>query len=122
LKMLPFKLPSRAPKGGASSTSGGKMSAVLGGLFLGGGVAAVSLPCNPGIYIVIGTSILMGKIMWGMVLMAAFGVGFSLPLAAILFGVSFGKTSLKMQKADAAIRAVAGVLLVGAGLYLLATF
>jgi cytochrome c biogenesis protein CcdA len=120
LKMLPFELPSRARKEGAASA--GKMGAVLGGLFLGGGVAAVSLPCNPGIYLVIGTSLLMGKTLWGMVLMAAFGVGFSLPLAAILFGVSLGKASLKMQKADAAIRLVAGVLLIGAGLYLLATF
>jgi cytochrome c biogenesis protein CcdA len=57
-----------------------------------------------------------------MVLMAAFGVGFSLPLAAILLGVSLGKASLKLRKADGAIRAVAGVLLVGAGLYLLGTF
>jgi cytochrome c biogenesis protein CcdA len=122
LKLLPFKLPSLAKKDGASSASGGKMGAALGGLFLGGGVAACSLPCNPGIFIVIGASVLMGKLFWGMVLMAAFAVGFSLPLAAILFGVSFGKASLKMQKADAAIRAVAGVLLIGAGLYLLATF
>ena len=65
---------------------------------------------------------MMGKLLWGMVLMAAFGIGFSLPLTAILFGVSFGKASLKMQKADAAIRAIAGILLIGAGLYLLATF
>ena len=122
LRMLPFKLPSRARQEGDAPAAGGKLGAVLGGLFLGGGVAAVSLPCNPGIYIVIGTSILMGKALWGMVLMTAFGVGFSLPLAAILFGVSFGKASLKMRKADGAIRAVAGVLLVGAGLYLLGTF
>jgi len=57
-----------------------------------------------------------------MVLMGAFGVGFSLPLGAILFGVAFGKASLKAQKAEAAIRTVAGVLLVCAGFYLLATF
>ena len=122
LKLLPFKLSSRDPKDGAPSASGGKMGAALGGLFLGGGVAACSLPCNPGIFIVMGASILMGRMLWGMVLMALFAVGFSLPLAAILFGVSFGKASLKVQKADAAIRVVAGVLLVGAGLYLLATF
>ncbi|MEI7435511.1 MAG: cytochrome c biogenesis protein CcdA [bacterium] len=122
LKMLPFKLPGRAPEECASSASGVKMGAALGGLFLGGGVAACSLPCNPGIFIVIGASILMGKIIWGMVLMAAFAIGFSLPLAAILFGISFGKASLKVLKADAAIRGVAGVLLIGAGLYLLATF
>ncbi len=121
LKLLPLSLPRRAAKEGRSAACG-KMGAVLGGLFLGGGVAAVSLPCNPGIYIVIGASILMGRILWGMILMAAFGVGFSLPLTAILFGVSFGKASLKMQKADSAIRTVAGVLLVSAGLYLLASF
>ena len=122
LKLLPFKLPSRARKANGTPASDGKMGAALGGLFLGGGVAACSLPCNPGIFIVIGASVLMGRIVWGMVLMAAFAVGFSLPLAAILFGVSFGKASLKVQKADAAVRVVAGVLLVGAGLYLLATF
>ena len=122
LKLLPFRLPSRAQKDSASSASGRKMGAALGGLFLGGGAAACSLPCNPGIFIVIGASILMGRIVWGMVLMAAFAIGFSLPLAAILFGVSFGKASIKAQKADAAIRVVAGVLLVCAGFYLLATF
>jgi cytochrome c biogenesis protein CcdA len=122
LKLLPIRLPQRARKEDSPSASGAKMGAVLGGLFLGGGVAACSLPCNPGIFIVIGASVLLGRVVWGMVLMAAFAVGFSLPLAAILFGVSFGKASLKMQKVDAAIRAVAGVLLVGAGLYLLASF
>ncbi len=122
LKLFPFRLPGRAPKDGAPSAPGGKMGAALGGLFLGGGVAACSLPCNPGIFIVIGASVLMGRIMWGMALMAAFAVGFSLPLSAILFGVSFGKASLKAQKADAVIRTVAGVLLVCAGFYLLATF
>lgn len=122
LKMLPIHLPKRDAKDGSPSASGSKMGAALGGLFLGGGLAACSLPCNPGIFIVLGASVLLGRVVWGMVLMAAFAVGFSLPLAAILFGVSFGKASLKMQKADAAIRAVAGVLLSGAGLYLLASF
>lgn len=123
LKLLPFNLPSRARRDGeAAAPSKRRLGAALGGLFLGGGVAACSLPCNPGIFIVIGASVLMGKLVWGMVLMAAFAVGFSLPLAAILFGVSFGKASLRFGKADTAIRGVAGALLVAAGLYLLATF
>lgn len=122
LKLLPFKLPSHARKEGAASTSGGKMGAALGGLFLGGGVAACSLPCNPGIFIVVVASVLLGRILWGMALMAAFAIGFSLPLSAILFGVSLGKAAIKAQKADVAIRMVAGVLLVCAGFYLLVTF
>ena len=122
LKLLPFKLPQLVRKSETRSAGQGILGTVVVGLLMGGGVAAASLPCNPGIFIVIGASILMGHILWGMVLMAAFGVGFSLPLGAILFGVSFGKASIKAQKAEAAIRVVAGVLLVCAGFYLLATF
>ena len=122
LKLFPIRLPTRVQRDGSPSPSDAKMGAALGGLFLGGGVAACSLPCNPGIFIVLGASVLLGRMVWGMVLMAAFAVGFSLPLSAILFGVSLGKASIKAQKVDAASRAVAGALLVGAGLYLLASF
>lgn len=122
LKLLPIRLPKRVQKDGTPGASGGRMGAALGGLSLGGGVAACSLPCNPGIFIVLGASVLLGRTVWGMVLMTAFAVGFALPLSAILLGVSFGKASLKAQKADVAIRTVAGVLLVGVGLYLLASF
>ena len=122
LKLLPLKLPQLVRKTETRSAGQGILGTVIVGLLMGGGVAAASLPCNPGIFIVIGASILMGHLLWGMVLMAAFGVGFSLPLGAILFGVSFGKASIKAQKAEAAIRVVAGVLLVCAGFYLLATF
>jgi cytochrome c biogenesis protein CcdA len=122
LKLLPLKLPQLIRKTETRSTGQGILGTVVVGLLLGGGVAAASLPCNPGIFIVIGASVLMGHILWGMVLMAAFGVGFSLPLGAILLGVSFGKASIKVQKAEVVIRVVAGVLLVCAGFYLLATF
>ena len=122
LKLLPVKLPQFTRKTEARSGIHGMLGTVVVGLLLGGGVAAASLPCNPGIFIVIGASVLMGHILWGMVLMAAFGVGFSLPLGAILLGVSLGKAALKAQKAEAVIRIVAGVLLVCAGFYLLATF
>ena len=122
LKLLPLKLPELVRKTETRSARQGILGTVIVGLLMGGGVAAASLPCNPGIFIVIGASILMGHILWGMVLMAAFGVGFSLPLGAILFGVAFGKASIKAQKTEAAIRVVAGVLLVCAGFYLLGTF
>ncbi len=118
LKLLPVRLPERSAGGSAPGTRG----AALGGLILGGGVAAFSLPCNPGIFIVLGAAVLQGRALWGMLLMAAFALGFSLPLSAILFGVSFGKASIKAGKADAVIRTVAGILLTGIGLYLLATF
>jgi len=122
LKLFPVKLPQFARKAETRSAVRGMLGTVTVGLLMGGGVAASSLPCNPGIFIVIGASMLMGHVLWGMVLMAAFGVGFSLPLGAILLGVAFGKASIKAQKVEAVIRNIAGVLLVCAGFYLLATF
>lgn len=122
LKLLPLKLPQFGGTTGAKPMGRGVLGVAVVGLLMGGGVAACSLGCNPGIYIVLGAAVLQGHALWGMVLMAAFGIGFSLPLSAILFGVSFGKASLKAQKAEAVIRVVAGVLLVGVGFYLLATF
>jgi cytochrome c biogenesis protein CcdA len=122
LKMLPLKLPQFVRKTENKAANHGLLSTVVVGALIGGGVAASSLPCNPGIFIVLGAAVLEGHILWGMALMAAFAIGFSLPLSAILFGVSWGKASIKAQKAEAAIRSVAGVLLVCAGFYLLATF
>ena len=122
LKLLPVKLPPFTRPTAAPAIAHGMLGTVVVGLLMGGGVAASSLPCNPGIFIIIGASVLMGKIIWGMILMAAFGVGFSLPLGAILFGVSLGKAAIKMRKAEVAIRVIAGILLVGAGFYLLGTF
>ena len=122
LKMLPLKLPQLVQKTQKRSAQHGMLATVVIGLLMGGGVAASSLPCNPGIFIVLGAAVLQGQILWGMALMAAFSVGFSLPLSAILFGVSWGAASIKVQKAEAAIRGIAGVLLVLAGFYLLTTF
>lgn len=122
LGLLPLKLPQMRRKAAMAATGQGLLATLIMGLLLGGGVAACSLPCNPGIFIVLGAAVLQGHAVWGMFLMAAFALGFSLPLAAILLGVSFGKASLKAQKVEAAIRIVAGVLLVCVGLYLLATF
>ena len=122
LRLLPLKMPQFGGTAGAKPMGRGVLGVAVVGLLMGGGVAACSLGCNPGIYIVLGAAVLQGHALWGMVLMAAFGIGFSLPLSAILFGVSFGKASLKAQKAEAVIRVVAGVLLVGVGFYLLAQF
>ncbi len=122
LGLLPLKLPQLRPKTALSAAGQGCLGTFLVGLLLGGGVAACSLPCNPGIFIVLGASVLQGHALWGMFLMAAFALGFSLPLAAILLGVSFGKASIKARKVESAIRIVAGLVLVGVGFYLLVTF
>ena len=120
LNLLPFKLSFGKFEGVKSKL--GKSGAVLAGLILGGIVAASSLPCNPGIFIVIGAAILQGKVFWATLMLAMFAIGFSLPLAAIMLGVSFGSAAIKAKNAEVAIRITGGVLLIVAGFYFLGTF
>lgn len=120
LKLLPFKVSLGKFEGAGKRL--GRSGAVLAGLILGGIVAASSLPCNPGIFIVIGAAILQGAVLWAVLMLAMFAIGFSLPLGAVLLGVSLSKVSLAAKGFDTAIRWVAGAVLVVAGFYFLVTF
>ena len=122
LKLLPVRLPGIDYRTKLSAGAHGLLDSVVAGILLGGGVAACSLPCNPGIFIVLGAAVLQGHALWGMGLMAAFAVGFSLPMSGVLFGVALGRLAIQTQKMEIVFRYVAGALLVGAGFYLLATF
>ncbi len=119
MKVLPFKLPQRTS--GSRAQARGLFGAAVFGLVMGGGISICSLCCNPGIFVVLGVVILQGYSLWAMMILIAYAVGFSLPLAGIMLGVSFGKMALKARKAEEAIRIVAGVLLISAGFYFLAT-
>jgi cytochrome c biogenesis protein CcdA len=120
LKMLPFNLPT--VNLGKSSNGSKKLGPAAAGLLMGGGVAASSLPCNPGIFIVLGAAILQGQVVWAILLLAMFALGFSLPLGGVLLGVSLGKTALLTKNTDTAIRWVSGCVLLVAGFYLLITY
>jgi cytochrome c biogenesis protein CcdA len=120
LKLLPFKL--SLGNYGKAIHSSGKIGSVLAGIIMGGIVAVSSLPCNPGIFIVLGAAILQGLVVWAILLLAMFAIGFSIPLGAVLLGVSLGKTTLVARNADIAIRCISGVILLVAGFYFLITF
>jgi cytochrome c biogenesis protein CcdA len=120
LNLLPFKLPHRQAQTGTRQA--GLWGAAVFGLVLGGAVSACSLACNPGIFIILGVAVLQGATLWMLGVLIAYAVGFSLPLTAVVLGASLGKSAIKAQKAEAAIRAVAGVLLIIAGFYFLSTF
>jgi cytochrome c biogenesis protein CcdA len=119
LKLLPFKLPARTAK--AMARPKGFLAAAAFGLVMGGGVSVASLACNPGIFIVLGVAVIQGYTLWAMALMAAYAVGFSLPLAIIMLGASLGKSAVKAKTTETAIRIIGGILLILAGFYFLAT-
>ncbi|MCX6640506.1 MAG: hypothetical protein NTW14_08510 [bacterium] len=120
LRLLPFKL-----SFGKFESVGkrlGKSGAIVAGLILGGIVAVSSLPCNPGIFIVIGAAILQGKIFWAALMLTMFAIGFSIPLGAVLLGISLSKFSFAAKGADSIIRWVSGTILLIAGFYFLIKF
>ncbi len=120
LDLLPFKL-SFGNIGGMTRRVG-QFGAALAGLVLGGIVAVSSLPCNPGIFIVIGAAVLQGKVIWATMILAMFAIGFSIPLGAVLLGVSMSRVSLAAKGAESVMRWISGSILLIAGLYLLYTF
>lgn len=119
LDLLPFKI--SVGKYENVGTKLGNLGVVMSGFILGGILAVSSLPCNPGIFIVIGAAILQGKIIWAALMMGMFAVGFSLPLGAVLFGVSLGKVGIAAKGAERVIRWVAGSILLVSGFYFLVT-
>ena len=62
-----------------------------------------------------------GKIIWGIAVLAVYGLGYSLPLTLGLVGLGLGfrKLGAFMRKHTPAIRAAAGVLLIGVGFLIL---
>jgi len=121
LKLLPFKLPQIKTSQDKSQPKG-FFGASMFGLIVGGGIGVCSLPCNPGILIVLGVAVLQGYTFWMIAILITYAIGFSLPLAAIMLGVSFSKSAIRAKKAETAMRIIAGVLLIVAGFYFLTTF
>jgi len=120
LRLLPFKFGKRKVPEGKSRPKG-LFPAAFFGLVIGGGIGFCSMPCNPGIFIVLGVAVLQGYTLWTLAILVTYAIGFSLPLAAIMLGVSFGKSVARAKTTVAAIRIVAGVVLIAVGFYFLAT-
>ena len=119
LGMLPFRLPSISSAGPVKPK--GLWGMVVLGVVMGGVVGVSSLCCNPGFFVIVGAVLLKGYSPLSMTMLTAYAVGFSLPLGAIMLGISFGKTVAKARAVSSVIRIVAGGMLMAVGFYFLAT-
>jgi cytochrome c biogenesis protein CcdA len=81
-----------------------------------------SLPCNPGIFVILGAAVLEKHTVWALVNLFAYAIGFSFPLSALVFGLSFGKSLVRLQKAEEIVRTAAGLLLIAMAFYLFYTY
>ncbi len=117
IKVLPISLTLPGP--GKRIADLQNISPILFGLIMGGAIAVCSLPCNPGIFIVMGAAILQGEITRAILLLTAFAVGFSIPLSTLVLGLSLGKGLVKTKTLDKVIRLFSGSILIIVGFYLL---
>jgi len=121
LGLSPFKLPAFRPSGKARTTGArGVLGAVVLGSALGGSSATCAVSCcSPALLGILGVVALQGQAIKGALLMAAFGVGFSLPLVGVLLGAGLGKWALRATKVMPAVKVISGVLMLGVGFYFL---
>ena len=121
LGQLPFRLPRLGLT--KRSAPNGPLGASIFGFAVGGTSITCMLCCNPLLGVPLGVAALQGKTLWGAGMLTAFGVGYSLPFAAVLVGlqVGFGKLKGVSQRAASVIKTIAGIVLIAAGFYLLAT-
>lgn len=121
MELLPFRIP--ALKAKPASTGRGFWGSLVFGFALGGVSTSCGIVCNPIFPLVLGASFIQGSLLWGILILTLFGIGYGLPLAAVLVGVGFGvgKLSSAFSGWSQIIRYAAGVLLVGIGFYFLWT-
>jgi len=120
LKLLPFNI--SFGKFSPTKRELGPIGQIITGIALGGIVAVSSLPCNPGIFIVMGAAILQGAVLWAICLLGFYAIGFALPLGLLMLGISLGNFTLASKGMDKAMRWISGGILIVIGFYFLLTF
>ena len=120
LGLFPVKLPSLDRRTNVNVR--GILGPVILGSVLGASAAACTITCcSPALLLMLGMVGLNGEVAKGAGLMAVFGLGYSLPMAALMLGASLGSWTLRASRAMPVIRMVAGVAMLGVGFYFLAT-
>lgn len=120
LDLIRLKVPSITFSG---KKDGGIFSALIFGLVVGGISVASNSCCNPVFPIILGASFLKGSIIWGLLFLVSFGIGYGLPMAAAMIGlgIGVGKLSSTFNKISKGIKYFAGALLIIVGFYFLLT-
>jgi len=120
LNLLPFKL--SFMKFETIKNRFAMSGIMLTGFVLGGLVSITTLCCNPAIFIVMGVAMIQKQIFHAVLLLFMFAIGFSLPLGAVVFGITFSKALFLPMKAEKIVKWIAGGILLVVGFYFLITF
>ena len=121
MDLLPFKMPIISIK--EPNKKRNIFSAVLFGITIGGLTLACSSCCNPIFPIIVTVSFIKGSMMWGMLMLFAYSLGYGITFAAIIIGIElgFGKTSKVFSKFGTVMKYAGGIIMILIGFYLLIT-
>ena len=120
LGLAPLRLPSLKPA--VSSQPRGLLGAAVFGLVVGGASTTCTMVCcGPLLPAVLSAAALRGQGGWGALILTCFAVGYTAPLTATMLGLGLGRLTRIAARLAGPVRAVAGLLLVGAGFWLLVT-
>jgi len=122
MELMPFKIPGISLKKAESQQT--MFPAIIFGFAVGGLSAACNSCCNPFFPVILAASFVKGSVMWGFVMLTTFALGFGLPLAAMIVGISLGlgKISTVLSTVVKIAKYIGGIALVALGFYLLLTF
>lgn len=122
MELMPFKIPGISLKKAESQQT--MFTAIIFGFAVGGLSAACNSCCNPFFPVILAASFVKGSAMWGFVMLTTFALGFGLPLAAMIVGISLGlgKISTVLSMVVNIAKYIGGIALVALGFYLLLTF
>lgn len=120
LGLVPIKIPQLNFK----STKRGFIPGLILGVFTGGLSLICNICCNPILPIVLGASFLKASVIWGMLILVAYAIGYSLPFTIAIAGIQmgFGKLSNKMKNTSKIITTIAGIIMILSGFYLIYSF
>lgn len=117
-------IPIRLPEFKLGKNSNGAASGFILGVLTGGLSMSCSACCNPVLPIVIGAAFVKASILWGLLILFAFSVGYSFPFAIAIAGIRFGAGKLadRAKSVGKYVMYFAGVIMIAAGFYLIYTF
>ncbi len=120
LDLFPVKIPSIKLPTKLQGT--GLVGDILFGFALGSSTLACTLACcSPILPFILSMAAIEGSLLKSTSLMVVFGIGYTLPLMAILMGFSVSKFAFGAGKSMDIIKKVAGGLLIAIGFYFLFT-
>lgn len=121
MDLLPFTIPGISIK--SRETEQNLFSAILFGLAVGGVSSALNSCCNPLFPVILAASFVKGSAVWGFMMLTTFALGYGLPLAAMMVGLTLGlgRVTKTMTLVGTLVKYIGGIALVILGFYFLLT-